>query len=205
MGCFQQSIPNNRRSDILATMSYRKCRSVVPLCFIVGVLAVWHWGAVGAYAVTVYSYIDDQGNPVFTDSPETIPEKYRAKVKTHERPDSVKKPPSVVDAVRDTVKEQVKGFGFQVPSVQVDLKNSGWTQSSILTYAGIAAIVLLLMMYFSKNSPMMRLLAMGLLIVLAIGTPVLIYTSDGGPMDTMKKKAAASGHAQQERLQQVPQ
>ena len=205
MGCFQQSIPNNRRSDILATMSYRECRSIVPLCFIVGVLAVWHWGAVGVYAVTVYSYIDDQGNPVFTDSPETIPEKYRAKVKTHERPDSVKKPPSVVDAVRDTVKEQVKGFGFQVPSVQVDLKNSGWTQSSILTYAGIAAIVLLLMMYFSKNSPMMRLLAMGLLIVLAIGTPVLMYTSDGGPMDTMKKKAAASGHAQQERLQQVPQ
>ncbi len=186
-------------------MAYRECWRVVPFCLIVGVLAVWQWGAVGAYAVTVYSYIDDQGNPVFTDSPETIPEKYRAKVKTHERPDSVKKPLSVVDAVRDTVKEQVKGFGFQVPSVQVDLKDPGWTQSPILTYAGIAAIVLLLIMYFSNNSPMIRLLAMGLLIVLAIGTPVLMYTSDGGPMDTMKKKAAASGHAQQDRLRQVPQ
>ncbi len=186
-------------------MSYRECWRVVPICLIVGVLAVWQWGAVEAYAVTVYSYIDDQGNPVFTDSPETIPEKYRSKVKTHERADSVKKPPSVVDAVRDTVKEQVNGFGFQVPSVQVDLKNSGWTQSPILTYAGIAAIVLLLIMYFSNNSPMIRLLAMGLLIVLAIGTPVLMYTSDGGPMDTMKKKAAASGHAQQDRLRHVPQ
>ena len=204
MGCFQQSIPNNRRSDILATMSYRECRKVVPLCLLVGVLAVWHWDAVGAYAVTVYSYIDDQGNPVFTDSPETIPEKYRAKVKTHERPDPVKKPPSVVDAVRDTVKEQVKGFGFQVPSVQVDMKNFSVTQSPILTYAGIAAIVLLLIMYFSKDSPMIRLLALGLLIVLGIGTPVLMYTSEGGPMDTMKKKAAASGQAQQDRLQHVP-
>ncbi len=186
-------------------MSDRACWRVVPLCVLVGVLAAWQWGAVGAYAVTVYSYIDDQGNPVFTDSPETIPEKYRAKVKTHERPDSVKKSPSMVDTMRDTVKEQVKGFGFQVPSDHVDLKNAGWTQLPILTYAGIAAIVLLCIMYFSKNSPMIRLLAMGLLIVLAIGTPVLMYTSDGGPMDTMKKKAAASGQAQHDRLQQAPQ
>jgi hypothetical protein len=52
---------------------------------------------------------------------------------------------------------------------------------------------------------MIRLLALGLLIVLGIGTPVLMYTSDGGPMDSMKKKAAASGQAQQDRLQQVPQ
>jgi len=26
-----------------------------------------------AQAVTIYSYIDDQGNPVYTDAPETIP------------------------------------------------------------------------------------------------------------------------------------
>jgi hypothetical protein len=184
-------------------MSYRECRTIVPICLIVGILAVCQWGAVAARAATVYSYIDDQGNPVFTDSPETIPEKYRAKVKTHERPDSVKQSPSLVDTVRDTVKEQVKSFEFQVPSV--DMKRSSWTQLPILTYAGIAAIVLLLIMYFSKESPMIRLLALGLLIVLGIGTPVLMYTSDGGPMDSMKKKAAASGQAQQDRLQQVPQ
>jgi len=185
-------------------MFYRECRTIVPLYLIVGVLAVCQWGVVAARAATVYSYIDDQGNPVFTDSPETIPEKYRAKVKTHERPDSVKKSPSVVDRVRDTVKEQVKGFGFQVPSVHIDMKNFSSAQSPILTYAGIAAIVLLLIMYFSKEIPMLRLLALGLLIVLGIGTPVLMYTSEGGPMDNMKKKAAASGQAQQDRLQQAP-
>ncbi len=171
---------------------------------VVGVLAVCQWGAVAAHAATVYSYIDDQGNPVFTDSPETIPEKYRAKVKTHERPDLEKKSPSVVNTVRDTVKEQVKSLGFQVPSVQVDQKNFSVTESPILTYAGIAAIVLLLIMYFSKDSPMIRLLALGLLIVLGIGTPVLMYSSEGGPMDMMKKKATVSGQAQQDRLQQIP-
>ena len=98
---------------------------IVPLCLIVGILAVCQWGVVAARAATVYSYIDDQGNPVFTDSPETIPEKYRAKVKTHERPDSVKKSPSVADTVRDTVKEQAKNFGFQMPSIHIDMKNFG--------------------------------------------------------------------------------
>lgn len=186
-------------------MSYRKCRTIGSLCLIAGAMAAWQWSAVEAHATTVYSYIDDQGNPVLTDSPETIPEKYRAKVKTHERPDPVKKSPSVADRVRDTVNEQVKSFGFQVPSVQLDMKNFSPTQSPILTYAGIAAIVLLSIMYFSKDSPMIRLLAMGLLIVLAIGTPVLMYTSEGGPMDNMKKKVTGSGQVQQDRLQQVPQ
>jgi hypothetical protein len=31
-----------------------------------------------------------------------------------------------------------------------------------------------------------------------------MYVSDGGPMDTMKKKATASGQAQHERLNQLP-
>ncbi len=179
-------------------MSYRRDWTLGILCLIVTALSFWQWDAVRAHAATVYSYIDDQGNPVFTDSPETIPDKYRAKVKTHERPDSVKKSPSMVD----TVKEQVKGFGVQVPSL--DMKKFSLAESPILSYAGIAAVVLLVVMYMSKNSPMIRLLAMALLFVLAIGTPVLMYTSDGGPMDAMKKKAATTGQAQQDRLKQVP-
>jgi hypothetical protein len=185
-------------------MAYRGSWSVSPLCLIVGVLAVGQWEAVAARAATVYSYIDDQGNPVFTDSPETIPEKYRAKVKTHERPDPVSKTPSMMQSVEQKVKEQAKSFGWEMPSFGSGMKPLNLTQSPILTYAGIAAIVLLLIMYFSKNSPMIRLLALGLLIILGIGTPVLVYTSDGGPMDIMKKKAVASGQAQQDRLPQAP-
>jgi hypothetical protein len=75
----------------------------------------------------------------------------------------------------------------------------------ILNYAGAAAVFLLLVIYFSKNSPMIRLLALGLLFVLGIGTPVLIYTSKDGALDVMKQKAVATGQAQQNRLQHAPQ
>jgi hypothetical protein len=71
-----------------------------------------------------------------------------------------------------------------------------------VTYAGAAAVVLLLMMYLS-TSQFLRMLGLCLLIVIGIGAPLLIYVSDSGPMDTMKKKAVSSGQAQQDRLQQV--
>ena len=159
---------------------------------------------VEAWAVTIYSYIDDQGNPVYTDSPETIPEKYRAKVKTHEQPDSLSKTPSRMQSVQQKIKEQAKNYGWEMPSFQIDMVGFKPAQSKILTYAGAAAVLLLLMMYMSK-SPFVRLLGFCLLIVIGIGAPVLMYVSDGGPMDTMKKKAVASGQAQQDRLQQAPQ
>jgi hypothetical protein len=158
-----------------------------------------------ALATTIYSYIDDQGNPALTDSPETIPDKYRAKVKTHEQPGSVEKAPSKIPSMRQKLQEGAKLFGWEMPMFSSKLNKFNLSESPILNYAGIAAIVLLLIMYLSKHSPMIRLLALGLLIVLGIGTPMLLYTSDGGPMDILKKKAVASGQAQQDRLQQTPQ
>lgn len=170
------------------------------LCAVLG-----HGTVADIWATTIYSYIDDQGNPVFTDSPETIPEKYRAKVKRHEQPDSGTKATSKLQSVQEKLQGQAKSLGWTMPSFQSQMKNLSMGEAPILNYAGIAAIVLLVIIYFSKNSPMIRLLALGLLIVLGIGTPVLMYTSDGGPMDVLKKKAAASGHAQQDRLQPSPQ
>ncbi len=89
-------------------------------------------------------------------------------------------------------------------SVNLDLAGLAPEQSKIVTQAGLAAVVLLAIMFFSKNSPMVRLLALGLLIVLGIGTPVLMYTSNGGPMDRMKEKAVTAGQTQQNRLQVSP-
>jgi hypothetical protein len=154
-----------------------------------------------AQGVTIYSYIDDRGNPVYTDSPETIPEKYRARVKTHEQPGP--KPPGVMESVQQTVKDQVKHFGFTMPALNVHMDGLNDAQSRILTYAGGAAVVLLLMMYLSK-SQFVRMLGFCLLIAIGIGAPVLMYVSDGGPMDVMKQNATAAGQAQQDRLQQVP-
>jgi hypothetical protein len=169
------------------------------LCILLGQSA-----CVEVWAVTIYSYIDDQGNPVYTDSPETIPEKYRAKVKMHEQPDPVSKTPSRMQSVQQKIKEQAKNYGWEMPSLQIDMTGFNPAQSKILTYAGAATVVLLLMMYMSK-SPFVRMLGFCLLIVIGIGVPVLMYVSDGGPMDLMKKKAIVSGQTQQDRLQQTPQ
>ena len=70
--------------DSVTTMRHRLLP--IGLCLVLGMSTT-----VEVLATTIYSYIDDQGNPVFTDSPETIPEKYRAKVKSHEQPGSVEK------------------------------------------------------------------------------------------------------------------
>ena len=155
------------------------------------------------WATTIYSYIDDRGNLVYTDSPETIPEKYRAKVKTHEQPDSVSKSPSMMQSMQQTIKEQAKNYGWSMPSLHFAMEGLTPAQSKIVTYAGVAAVVLLLMMYLS-TSQLMRMLGLCLLIVIGIGAPVLVYVSDSGPLDTMKKKAVTSGQAQQDRLQQAP-
>jgi Domain of unknown function (DUF4124) len=160
--------------------------------------------SVDAGATTIYSYIDAEGNLVYTDALETIPQKYRAKVKAHEQPDAVTKPPSALQSVQEKVKAQAKNLGWEMSSAHLDLAGLAPEQSKIGTQAGIAAVVLLIIMFFSKNSPMVRLLALGLLIVLGIGTPVLMYTSDGGPMDRMKEKAVTAGQTQQNRLQVSP-
>jgi len=156
-------------------------------------------------AVTIYSYIDDQGNPVYTDTPETIPEKYRAKVKTHDRPAPPTPPPTVVGSVQNTVREQMQKVGFSMPSFklgEIQFSALSSTQSRILTYAGGIALVLLVIMYLSKNN-LTRMLGFCLLILVGIGAPVLMYVSEGGPMDSMKKKASEVDQAQHKRFQQA--
>lgn len=174
-----------------------------------------------AHATTIYSYIDEQGNPRFSDSMENIPEKYRAKVKTHEQATPQERPPSVLDSMRamvptsaitsfkQKVAELLQGFGLASPSastktapVPAPSSDMNSSQSQILNYAGAAAVVLLLLMYFSK-SQLMRLLALCLLVTLGVATPVLLYVSDDGPMTSMKGRATTVGQAQQDRLKQV--
>jgi hypothetical protein len=49
-----------------------------------------------------------------------------------------------------------------------------------------------------------RLLALGCLIMLGLGTPVLMYVSKDGPMDVMKNRASQLEKKHQDRLQQIP-
>jgi len=151
---------------------------------------------------------------------ENIPEKYWAKVKTHEQASPQEKPPSIMDSVKVTVAssfspfkqkvgEWLQSFGITLPSAasktaaapsqSVDMSTS---QSKILNYAGVVALILLCLMYFSK-SQLVRLLGLCLLLTLGFATPILLYVSDDGPMTSMKGKAIAAGQAQQDRLKQV--
>jgi hypothetical protein len=158
-----------------------------------------------ADAVTIYTYIDDQGNPVYTDAPETIPDKYRAKVKTHEQPAPSPQTPSVAGSVQNAVREQMQNVGFSMPSFElreIQFSALSSTQSRILTYAGGIALVLLVVMYLSKSN-LARMLGFCLLILLGIGAPVLMYVSEDGPMDSMKKKAGEVDQAQHKRFQQA--
>ena len=177
------------------------------------ILALWLlavWGclvmplaSIEASATTIYSYIDEQGTPVMTDNFNTIPERYRAKVKTTEQVATAPQRTSTAG----TIHEQVSNFGGQlrgmVSGAAPNISGLSPSQSEILTYAGLAAVVLLIAMNVVKG-PFIRLLALGCLIMLGLGTPILMYVSNDGPIDVMKNKASQVEKKHQDRVQQIP-
>ena len=177
------------------------------------ILAVWLL-AVGGYlfmplastealATTIYSYIDEQGMPVITDNFDTIPERYRARVKTTEQISTAPQSTSTVGSIN----ERLSHFGSQlrtmVSGAAPNISGLSPSQSEILTYAGLAAIVLLVAMNLSKG-PFIRLLALWCLIMVGLATPILMYVSNDGPMDVMKNKASQIEKKHQDRVQQIP-
>lgn len=155
-----------------------------------------------ALATTMYSYIDEQGTPVITDDLNTIPERYRAKVKTTDLTPTASQRTSTPGIIHDRITNWGRQLRDMANGAAPNISGLSRAQSQILTYAGLAAIVLLLAMNLSKGQ-MIRLLATWCLVMLAIGTPVLLYISDDGPADVMKSKAAAIQGKQEERLKQA--
>lgn len=174
--------------------------SCAALPFLASVLFLFIVPALQAGTI-YYSYIDERGNAVYTDALETIPERYRAKVATHERPDP--KPLTAMQSLQERIKGKTQQVGAKLSSFHIRVNGLNAEQSRILTYAGAAAIALLVLMYLSK-SQLVRMLGFCLLIVVGIGAPVLMYVSDGGPMEVMKQKATAAGQAQHHRMEQIP-
>ena len=177
------------------------------------ILAVWLlavWGglvmplsSIEASATTIYSYIDEQGTPVMTDNFNTIPEKYRAKVKTTEQAATASQRTSTAGTIHDGVSNFGRQLRGMVSGAAPNISGLSPSQSEILTYAGLAAIVLLVAMNVIKG-PFIRLLALGCLIMLGLGTPILMYVSNDGPMDVMKNKASQVEKKHQDRAQQIP-
>jgi len=168
-------------------------RLVVGIVLVCVVMMAWlipgAW--TDASATTIYSYTDEGGNVVYADDLRKVPEKYRGTVQRFER------------KAASSVSERVKDFGSNLRSFRINMSGMSEEQSMVLNYAGGAAVFLLIVMYFSKESPMIRLLALGLLIIIGIGTPVLIYSGEGGALNMMKSKADEAARAHDKRLKQA--
>ena len=156
-----------------------------------------------ALATTMYSYIDEQGTPVITDNLNTIPERYRARVKTTEQISTTPQRTSIAGTIHERVSNLGRQLVDMASGAAPNISGLSPSQSQILTYAGLAAIVLLVAMNVSKG-PGVRLLALWCLIMLGLATPVLMYVSKDGPMDVMKNKASQIEKQHQDRIQQIP-
>lgn len=153
-----------------------------------------------AVAKTIYSYMDEQGNLHATDNPALVPERYQSKVRMHEQPDPVPAEPTKMESTKQSLKERWSDLHVPLPHIPrgaLALPDSPHfsglspAQSQLLTYAGGVAVIVLAMLYITK-SQMLRLLGIGLLTLLAIGTPILFYLSEDGSPDIMKAKAQAA-------------
>ena len=156
-----------------------------------------------AAAETLYSYIDEQGTPILTDNYNSIPERYRAKVKTTERSVSPPAQTAPLGAIHNAVTSWGKRISGAIPGFAPEISGLSPAHSKILTSAGLVALICVIAMYLSR-SQVIKFLSIWILILTGIVTPVLLYTAQGGASDVMKAKATDAAKKQQDRLQQVP-
>jgi hypothetical protein len=156
-----------------------------------------------AAAETLYSYIDEQGTPILTDNYNSIPERYRAKVKTTERSVSPPAQTAPLGAIHNTVMSWGKRITGAIPGFAPEISGLSPAHSKILTSAGVVGFICVIAMYLSRNQAI-KFLSIWILVLTGIVTPVLLYTAQGGASDVMKAKATDAAKKQQDRLQQVP-
>lgn len=156
-----------------------------------------------AAAETIYSYIDDQGTPVLTNNYDSIPERYRAKVKSTERPVSSPTQTAPLGAIQHTVTSWAKNMTSKVGGFAPEISGLSPAQSKILTVAGLVGLVCVIAMYLSRNQAI-KFLSLWILIISGIVTPVLLYTAQDGGANAMKAKFTDAAKKQQDRLQQIP-
>jgi len=138
-----------------------------------------------------------------TDNFESIPERYRSKVRVTEQVSkgtsnhsaAVKLQQKMTDLVHSTE----EGLSQFSPSI------SGLThyQSQVLSFGGIAAVICLLARLF-VNGQVVRFLSLWCLIMLGLTVPALFFTSQDAPLDRLSGQAGKIQGKQQERLQHAP-
>jgi hypothetical protein len=149
----------------------------------------------------LYTYTDDHGQSVITDDYSTIPIDRRAKVTVNSGDPKANSPGTMsfqnIDA---SIKSFARGLVESIGGNAIAIPGMSLHQSKILNYAGIIVIVCLLGMNLSRGQGI-RFLSLWCLIMTCIATPLLLYISQDGPADVMKKKAAQIEETHSRRMQ----
>lgn len=177
-----------------------------------GLLLLWFGcfmaGHIETAGATTYTYVDDKGTVVFTDNKDSIPPRYRARVKVLEERESTKGAAALIERGTAAV-EQVTGK--ITGKVTGTASESSFTigglspyQSKVLSLAFVAAVFMAGVMLLSGN-PALRFLMRWLLVLLAIGTTASMYFSEGGLAQKASGTAGQMERTQQQKSQQIQQ
>ena len=158
-------------------------------CFMAG--PIEHAGA------TTYTYVDDKGTVVFTDKLDSIPARYRARVKVVEDGDR-----SRTDSSAATVKQATERATEMVSRFTITVPGLSPHQSTVLSLACVAAVLMAGTMLLSGN-PAVRLLMRWLLVLLAIGTTATMFFSEESLLQKTKGAAKGLERTQQQKAQEI--
>lgn len=173
---------------------------------ILGVLLLWISSVLRpeiVFATTIYSYIDEQGTPVLTDNFESIPERYRAKVRVTEQAPKGATDHSAAVKLQQKIGDLFQSSGGVVGAFAPNISGLTHYQSQVLSFGGIVAVICLLARFFGRNQAV-RFLSLWCLIFAGLIVPALLFTSQDGPLDRLTGQAGNIQGKQQDRLKQAP-
>ncbi len=156
-----------------------------------------------AAATTIYSYIDEQGTPVMTDNINTIPERFRAKVRVTEEAPKGASDHSVAVKIRQQITGLVHNTGIDLGEFIPSIYGFTHYQSKVLSIGGIVAAICLLARLVGRGQTI-RFLSLWCLIMLGLTVPALFFTSQDAPLDRLTGAAGKIQEKQQEHLQRAP-
>ena len=156
-----------------------------------------------AFATTIYSYIDERGTAVLTDNFESIPERYRAKVRVTEQTLTGTSKHSAAVQLQQKMTDLAHNTDEMLGSFNPSISGFTHYQSRVLSFGGIAAVFCLLARLFVKGQTF-RFLSLWALIMLGLTVPALFFTSQDAPLDRLSGQAGKIQDKQQEHLQRTP-
>lgn len=156
-----------------------------------------------ASATTIYSYIDDRGTPVMTDNFESIPERYRAKVRvTEQTPQGISEHSAAIK-LQQKMADWAHGTDGMLGSFTPSISGLTPYQSRLLSFGGLVAVICLLARLLGRGQAI-RFLSLWGLIMLGLTVPALFFTSQDAPLDRLSGQAGKIQEKQQEHLQRAP-